>query len=192
MKRYFGLVALAVVVSLGSGCASLAPQDKTVQAMTWKSVEEAVDNYRLVTVGETTVNELINVRGFNPDKVSMSLREENPTKIRNEIMGVNPNVRHEDLTKNERACLDAKEHARSLVFPIRVTIERSEGNFFLEKLKIKKERREVGKTFNAWFCYNADSGVVLYKTMSYGYINQLRVEHDPISDSLLLLLMGIL
>lgn len=183
---------LAIVALVSGGCASLSSSGTTVQTMTWKSAEEAMDNYRLVKEGETTVGELIHKRGYDPEKVSMALRIENPTEIRNAIMGVNPNVRYEDLTKSERACLDAKEYAHALKFPIRVTTEKSEGNIFLEKLKIKKERRETGKTLNAWFCYNMNTGVVLYKTVSYGHIDNLRTDSDPIPDAVLLLLFGLL
>ena len=179
------ILATAVLVS---GCASLNSKGTTIQKMTWKSPEEAMNNYRLVKEGKTTVNELIHELGFDPEKVSMALRIESPTEIRNTIMGVNPNVRYEDITKNERACLDAKEYAQALKFPIRVTTEESEGNVFLEKLKFKKQRRETGKTLNVWFCYNADTGIVLYKTVSYGHIDQLRKDSDPIPDIIMLLL----
>ncbi len=133
--------------------------------------------------------ELSDKYGFDPDKVSMALRIENPTEIRSGIMGVNPNVRYEDITKSERACLDAKEHTRALRFPLRVTTETSEGNVFLEKLKIKKERRETGKTLNAWFCYNAHTGIVLYKTVSYGHVDNLRRDSDPVPDALIFMFL---
>lgn len=189
VNRNLMIVALLALVLLGSGCASMQSSSSTIQTMTWNSLEEAMDNYRLVTAGKTTVNELVNERGFDPDRVSMSLREENPTKIRNDIMGTNPNIRYEDLSASERQCFDAnkKEEARTFIFPLRVTTETSEGNVFLEKLKIKKEKREKGKTLNAYFCYNHMTGIVLYKTVSYGNINNLRVDRDPVPDALYLL-----
>lgn len=191
MKHWMSVLAAVCVALLAGGCSTmgaLQSRGETVQKMTWKSTEEAMDNYRLVTPGTTTLDELVRVRGFDPERVSMALRVESPSEIRGMIMGVNPNVRYEDLTKDERACLDAKEHAQVLRFPIKVTQDRSEGNIFLDKFKFKKQRRETGSVVNALFCYNAETKIVLYKTVSYGPVDNMRTDVDPIPDIFFFLL----
>ncbi len=183
--------AACLCAALAAGCASTRSGVVT-QKMTWASLEEAVAQYRLVAEGQTTVADLKEKYGFDADKVSMAQRIEDPTEIRAAIMGANPNVRYEDLTKNERACLDAKENAHAMNFPLKMTTERSEGNLFVEVLKFKKKRRETGMALNAWFCYDGKSNIVLYKRFRYGPIDNLREDTDPMPDYLFFLIPGLI
>lgn len=182
------IFVLIIAAFMTSGCAGFIRQESVTPMMTWSSAEEAMDNYRKIVEGASTLSE-IKTRGFDPSKVSNAQIVENPTKIRDMIMGPNPNVRYDDLTKYERACLDAKENRRAIDFPVRITVETSEGNLLLETLRFKKVRRETGKQLHVWLCYDAESEKVLYKTISYGPINNLKKYSDPLPEYVLLLLL---
>jgi len=161
------------------GCGTMTRQESITPKITWSSPEEMVANYHLVVEGKTTLSELKKL-GFDYSKVSNAKTIENPSKIRKVI--ANEKIPIGYLTEPELACLNAMEKRAALDFEIKITSEKSEGGIVSENLGFKKKRRETGQTVHAWFCYDSESEIVLYKTIEHGPIDNLKKSSDPLPN----------
>lgn len=149
----------------------------------WTSFEYVRGEYQKVQEGKTTLFELAKM-GFSPEKVSgtevwdsvLIARELLPNSEINETTI----ERAAHLPSAGKACLRAGPAATAIKFPLDFTKIETEGNFFAEKLGFKKERRTIGTRGWAWFCYNSQTGIILYKRLYEFTVDELRVERDPL------------
>lgn len=168
-------LALAAVIVLTSGCASLLPQSKT-ESSEYKSFEEARVAIEGLVPMKTTLGNL-NAMGIDPVKHPNTTILTHADVVRRFVPG--SVLGKHDLDPGVVSCLEARDACRGLeVVASRIDKNRT-GNFFADFFNFSRRTDTLGWRFNAVILLVHN--VVVYRTWGgQPSVNETEVRTNPL------------
>ena len=151
-------VALAGVVILTSGCASLFPRSEAITKSPWKSYDEAQSAFDRIVPFQTTVSDLKTL-GFDPGS-SPNAKSLTYLEVIQRFMP-NQSISKADLDPSVRECIEALAACRAAELDLTEARSRRFGNLLLDLLGFNRRTHETGWQFKAFLLIRDD--VVVYK-----------------------------
>jgi hypothetical protein len=159
-RLILALMFSVTIALLTSGCTSLLPTSHSTSKSPWKSFQEAQAAFDQITLSKTRTGDL-KALGFDPS--SPNVKVLTYLDVIQRFMPT-PAITKEDLEKNVRECLEAKDGCHALELEVDEVKGHRTGNVFLDVLGFRRTTHQTGWRFKALFLLREE--VVVYKLSS--------------------------
>jgi hypothetical protein len=167
---------LAALVSLTTGCKALFPTEDKQTKSQWQSFDEAQLAFERILPHQTTLEDLKEL-GFDPVS-SPNVRLLTYLDLIEKFMP-NISITKEDLPKDVRECIEAKDCCRAYELDLDVSHSKRYGNIAADMFGFNKKTRITGWNFNALVVIRND--LVIYKIRSgQPQVNRLEKKTKPL------------
>ena len=144
MKTCCNSLAMAVLLLMLTGCASLLPSSKITVQSPWQDFDGTKSTYEKIIPDVTTVDDMKKL-GFDPFLLP-NIRVMNVTEVINLFLP-NPSIKKEDLDPGIQKCIESKDRCTAYqLLPSMVNVNRI-GNFWLDLFTFKRHTVNTGWEF---------------------------------------------
>lgn len=154
-------LSFLALVLLNTGCKSLFPSDDAKTKTKWQTYDEAQAAFDRIILHQTTLEDL-KTMGYDPH-ATPNVRILTYLDLIERFLP-NASISMQDLHKDVRACIEAKDCCNAYELNLLVNNSQRYGNLFLDIFGFKKKTHITGWNFKALILAKDD--LVTYKILS--------------------------
>jgi len=154
-------LSFLALVLLTTGCKSLFPSEEAKVKAKWQTYDEAEAAFEKIILHQTTLEDLKKM-GYDPH-ATPNVRILTYLDLIEKFLP-NASINKEDLHKDVRACIEAKDCCKAYELALVVNHSDRYGNLFLDVFGFKKKTHITGWNFKALIIAKDD--LVTYKILS--------------------------
>lgn len=156
----------------------LMPSETNLDALPWKSYEEAESSFSKIERNKTTVAELKNL-GFDTGGKGVTILD--AFTIRDILLGANSSFKIENLPQTLQEYLKDLDDCAGFKFEGKFSTTTPRGDLFRRLFKFKKVDVESTWSYEGWVFIEKSSGVIVYtRWIGRKPSDQVRTKTDPL------------